>query len=288
MLAPARSGARWRSPSHGTGIPSSPPLAVRSRPLALSPVWFRGVVAYASSGEAAQASDVVFITTPDDAIAPVVSSIAWRPGQAAVHCSGAASLDVLEHALRQGANAGAFHPLQAFSSVENGINSIPGTTFGIEGDDQMRAYLEKLALGIGGNPIFLKSEDKPLYHLSGVMLGGLLSTLAAVSAQLWEHLGMARADGVRALAPMMGQVSVNLQTLGVPGAVAGPYVRGDVGTIRKHLETLESRAPEVLPLYCELALAGLPFALEKANLKPERAEEIRKLVEEYRHKSTSR
>ena len=152
----------------------------------------------------------------------------------------------------------------------------------------MRAYLEKLALGIGGNPIFLKSEDKPLYHLSGVMLGGLLSTLAAVSAQLWEHLGMARADGVRALAPMMGQVSVNLQTLGVPGAVAGPYVRGDVGTIRKHLETLESRAPEVLPLYCELALAGLPFALEKANLKPERAEEIRKLVEEYRHKSTSR
>ena len=145
-----------------------------------------------------------------------------------------------------------------------------------------------MASAMGGNPITLRSEDKPLYHLSVVMLGNLLLALAAVSAQLWEHLGMERADGVRALAPMMRQGSVNLQTSGVPGAVAGPYVRGDIGTVRKHLETLESRAPEVLPLYCELALAGIPFALEKGNLKPERAEEIRKLVEEYRHRSTSR
>ena len=243
-----------------------------------------GCVAYPAAGEAAQASDVVFITCPDDTIATVASSIPWRPSQGVVHCSGAASLDVLVQAVEQGAVAGAFHPLQAFSSVENGVKSIPGTTFGIEGNEEMRAYLASMASAIGGNPISLRSEDKPLYHLSGVMLGGLLSALAAVSAQLWEQFGMRRADGVKALAPMMRQVSVNLETSGVPGAMAGPYIRGDIGTILKHLEALQLRAPEVLPLYCELALAGLPFALEKGTLKPEREEEIRRLVEQYRRK----
>ena len=240
-----------------------------------------GCVPLASVQGAADASDVVFITTSDDAIEPVASGISWRPGQGVVHCSGAASLDVFHQAVRQGAVAGAFHPLQAISSVENGVSSIPGTTFGIEGDGDMRAFLKDTALVIGGRPVFLNAEDKPLYHLSGVMMGGLLTTMAAVVAELWEVFGIERAEGLKALIPMMRQVSYNLESSGLPGAVAGPYARGDVGTVRKHLEALRSRAPHVLPLYRELALAGLPFAIEKGTLKPETAEEIRHLVEQF-------
>lgn len=242
-----------------------------------------GCTAYRVGQEVADLADMVFITTSDDAIGPVASGVSWRPGQGVVHSSGAASLDVFEVAEQQGATAGAFHPLQAFSSVENGVKAIPGTTFGIEGNPEMRAYLEQMAHAIGGNPIFLKSEDKALYHLSGVMLGNLLTALAAVSAQLWDQLGLTRADGVKALAPMMRGVSVNLDTSGIPGALAGPYPRGDIGTVRKHLETLSARAPHVLPLYCELALAGLPFAVEKGTLPQERADEIGDLVEQYRN-----
>ena len=242
----------------------------------------RGCDSYRTPQEAADVADVVFITTPDDAIEPVASSISWRSGQGVVHCAGSASLDILEHAVRQDAVAGAFHPLQAISSVDNGVRSIPGTTFGIEGNQEMRTFLKEMALAIGGNPIFLTSEDKPLYHLTGVMMGNLLAVLGAVAAQLWENLGLTRAEGVRALAPMMQQVSINLESLGVPQGVAGPYVRGDIGTVRKHLQALQSRAPGVLPLYCELALAGLPFAIEKGTLKPDRAEAIRKMVEDFK------
>ena len=116
-------------------------------------------------------------------------------------------------------------------------------------------------------------------------MGNLLTALAAVAAQLWEKFGRERAEGVGALAPMMRQVSINLDSSGIPGALAGPYVRGDIGTVLKHLQTLQSRAPEVLPLYCELALAGLPFALEKGTLKSQRADEIRILVEQFRNTS---
>lgn len=232
--------------------------------------------------EVADSADVVFITTPDDAIGPVASALSWRPGQGVVHCSGAASVDVLDEAAQQGAAAGTFHPLQAFSSVEGGVKSIPGTTFGIEGDSDMRSFLEAMALALGGRPIFLKSEDKVLYHLTGVMMGNLLTGLGAVAAQLWDEIGLTRAVGVKALVPMMRQVSINLDTSGLPGAMAGPYPRGDIGTVRKHLETLKTRAPGVLPLYCELALAGLPFAVEKGTLSVERAQEIRELVESFK------
>ncbi|MGH2544153.1 MAG: Rossmann-like and DUF2520 domain-containing protein, partial [Ardenticatenaceae bacterium] len=212
----------------------------------------------------------------------VVSSLTWRKGLGVAHCSGATSLDALDSAVRQGAIPGAFHPLQAFSSVENGVKSIPGITFGIEGDDEMRGFLKEMALNLGANPVFLKPEDKALYHLSGVLVGNLLTEYIAIAAQIWERLGMTRSDGVRALVPMARQVTVNLEASGVPAAVAGPYARGDIGTITKHLETLKGRVPEILPLYCELALVGFRYAEEKGTLSHETRSEIRQLLDKYR------
>src|SRR6188472_4024952 len=49
-------------------------------------------VASRSRGDAQKVvdgSDIVFLTVPDNAIAPVCESLRWN-GQAAVHCSGAA------------------------------------------------------------------------------------------------------------------------------------------------------------------------------------------------------
>ena len=238
--------------------------------------------AFGSYQEAADRADIVFITTSDDAITTVCEAISWKQGQAALHCSGAASVDALEHAAVQGASVGGFHPLQAFSSVEAGAASIPGITFGIEAEGDLKEYLREMATAMGANPVFLRSEDKVLYHISGVLMGNLLTEYGALSAQLWEYLGMTREEGVRALAPMMTQVAVNLGTSGVPGAVSGPYVRGDTGTIRKHLDALGSRAPELMALYCELALAGLRYPLEKGALNAEQATEIAGMLKEYR------
>ena len=241
-----------------------------------------GSLACGTVQEAADRSDVVFVTTPDDAIAAVASGIDWRQGQGVVHCSGAASLDVFDAASAQGAVPGALHPLQAVSSAQEGAESFRGTTFGIEGAEEMRKYLAGVAKDIGGSPVFLRPEDKAMYHLTGVLMGNLLTSLGAAAAELWETFGFTRADGVRALAPMMRQVSVNLSRSGLPDALAGPYVRGDIGTVRKHLEVLRARAPQYLPLYRELALAGLPFARERGPIDEERAREIRELLESYR------
>jgi len=102
-------------------------------------------------------ADLVFITTPDDAIAPTVARLRWRPGQGVVHCSGADSLDILEPARKMGAQVGAIHPLQSFASSAQALENLPGSTFALEGQGEL---LEKLKVddalavwgvhGIGG------------------------------------------------------------------------------------------------------------------------------------------
>ena len=268
---------------HNAGYPV---VAIASRTYASAERFaarIPGCVPYRSPQKLADSVGFVFITTSDDAIGAVCDSLRWREGQGVAHCSGAASLEPLQSAVENGgAASGAFHPLQAFSSTEEGVQNIPGATFGIEAGPELRDYLERMAQDIGGNPIFLRAEDKVLYHISGVLMGNLLSVLASVAASVWPKFNHSRDEGIHALTPMMVAVARNMDAQGVPQAVAGPYPRGDLGTIRKHLDALSASAPEYLPLYCELALAGLPFAVEKGALKPELADEIARIVKSYR------
>ena len=237
-----------------------------------------GCEARETGPEIVDRTDVVFLTTPDDAIHPVATSLSWCSGQAVVHCSGAASLDVLAPVAERGAVRGAFHPLQQFSDVEHGSKSFRGITFGIETDEGLREFLVEMARAFGGNPVFLSPDDKPLYHLTGVMMGNLLSTFVASAAGVWESLGMTRGQGLDALLPMMRQVAANLESMGLPKAVSGPYTRGDIGTVGKHLAALEATGSDVLPLYRELALLSLPLAVEKGALPQKRSEEIKALL----------
>jgi predicted short-subunit dehydrogenase-like oxidoreductase (DUF2520 family) len=241
-----------------------------------------GCTAYGAPQQVVDACELVFISTPDDAIGQVASDLTWRAGQGVVHCSGATSLDVFAAPLAQGALPGALHPFQAVASLDTGVPSLPGTTFGIEADGAMREVLVTMALALGGRPILLTAADKALYHLSAVMMGNLLTGLAATAAQLWEHLGASRTDGLQAVVAMMRSVVHNLERAGIPAAVAGPYVRGDVGTIRRHFETLGATAPAVLPLYRELALAALPFGVEKGVLAHDQSQAIQHLIAQYR------
>ena len=238
--------------------------------------------AFKSLNKVLEKSEIIFITTTDDEIETIVSSLKWQSGKAVIHCSGAASIDILKHASDQNASVGTFHPLQAFASIEKGIESIPGTTFAIEGDPNIKNYLKDIAFDLGGSHIFLKPEDKVLYHISGVMLGGLLTTFAATVAQIWDNIGLSRKDGLEALSHMMKQVSINLKTLGIPNAVAGPYARGDIGTVKKHLEELHNKYPKILALYCELALCAMPFAEEKGSINKETRNEMYQIILKYK------
>ena len=58
-----------------------------------------GCRVFSSAQELCDATDLVFITTPDSVIGQVVASVTWRPGQGVVHCCGAESRELLHPAV---------------------------------------------------------------------------------------------------------------------------------------------------------------------------------------------
>jgi predicted short-subunit dehydrogenase-like oxidoreductase (DUF2520 family) len=227
---------------------------------------------------AADAAELIFITTPDDAIAPVVSEIQWHSGQSVVHCSGAASTDILEPAKRLGARVGAFHPLQTFASVKQSIDNIPGSTFAIEAEEPLLTTLKEIATALEGDWIELKASDKVLYHAAAFIACNYMVTLIKLATDLWQTFNIPTPQATKALMPLLRGTLNNIDTVGIPQCLTGPIARGDTGTIKKHLEALQKSAPALLSTYRELGLQTIPVALAKGRINQQQAQELKAIL----------
>ncbi|MCX5998328.1 MAG: DUF2520 domain-containing protein [Chloroflexi bacterium] len=226
----------------------------------------------------AEVAEMVFITTPDDAIAEVASHVKWHPGQSVIHCSGAESLDVLQPATEAGAQAGAFHPLQTLASVADAIENIPGSSFALEADEPLLGNLKDMVNALRGWWILLKPGDKVLYHAAAVMASNYLVTLTKLATDLWQEFGASTAEATQALLPLLQGTVNNLGTVGLPDCLTGPIARGDVGTVRQHLTALREKAPGLLATYQELGRQTVPIALAKGRISEEKADRLRQLL----------
>jgi predicted short-subunit dehydrogenase-like oxidoreductase (DUF2520 family) len=224
--------------------------------------------------EAADHAELIFITTPDDAIAPVAAEIKWHPGQSVIHCSGADSVASLEPAKKAGAQVGALHPLQTFASVEQAMENMPGSTFALEAEEPLLATLKEMAAALGGSWVVLKASDKVLYHASAVIACNYLVTLVKIASELWQSFGVPPQKATQALLPLLRGTLHNIETIGIPNCLTGPIARGDVGTINKHLNALAETAPQILPTYRELGRQTVPIALAKGKIDKSQAKEL--------------
>ncbi len=263
---------------HGAGYPV---VAVASRAFASAQALadrLDGCRALPEAQAVVDAADLVFITTPDDAIEQVAAALRWRPGVWVVHTSGAASLDVLEPARQRGASVGSIHPLQAFANIEQAVASISGSTFALEGDGALLACLKEMAATLEGRWVHLRTEDKVLYHAAAVMASNYLVTLTKAAEDLWERFGEGSASASRALLLLLEGTVRNLREIGLPDCLTGPIARGDVGTVRKHIAALEASAPDLLPAYRELGLLTIPIAVAKGRIGEAEAERLREAL----------
>ena len=223
-------------------------------------------------------ADLVFITVPDDAIAAVAASVMWRRGMAVVHCSGATEVATLEPAARSGAAIGGFHPLQLFADPEVALAGLPGCTIGIEADGQLAAQLEALAAALGCRTIRLPPGCRVRYHAAAHYAAGFVITLLKQATDLWQDFGVEREDAIRALLPLLRGTAASVERSGLAQGLAGTYSRGDIGTLEKHLAELSRVGPDVLRLYCDLALRSIPLGLERGGYDEKRAEAMRVLL----------
>ena len=256
-------------------------VAVASRSIASARALARRVrgARACAPQEVADRADLVFLTVPDDAIEPVASGIRWRAGSACVHCSGAADLDLLKKAAADGAFTGGFHPLHMFGEPGESPDALSGCAIALAGPDALLKKLERLARSLGARPLRLPEGGRALYHAAANFSGAFVIALIQETIAVWEKLGIAEADALAALLPLLRGTVDNVERLGAAGGLGSAVARGDLGTLRRHLDALAKSAPDSLELYRILSLRTIPLALAKGTLKPETAKEITTLLQ---------
>ncbi len=224
--------------------------------------------------DTALAGDLVFIATPDAAIAEVAHRIGmeggWRPGQVVVHLSGALTSEVLDELRNFHCSVASFHPLQSFSE---GPVDLRGVVFALEGDAGAVAVLRDLVQKMGGVPLELEPRAKVLYHVAAVLVSNYTVTLVATAVALLVELGLEGHLALKGLLSLLRGTVANLENVGLPRALTGPIARGDAVTVRAHLQALGEGHRSVAEAYRTLGVLTLPVA-RAAGMGDERGWEV--------------
>lgn len=226
------------------------------------------------------AADLVFVTVPDDAIAPTAASLRWPAGKWVVHASGATEVAALAPAREQGAIIGGFHPVQAFADPAVALAALPGCTVAIEAAGDLEAALEALAAALGMRPIRLPPGARPLYHGAGSFAAPFVALMLDQAVRIWESFGVPREQALSAMIALARGTLDAAARDGIVGSFAGPIARGDVGTIERHLAAMAKLPDETLALYRELARRAVPVGEAKGTLAPDKAARLRALLDD--------
>ena len=186
-----------------------------------------------------RSADLVLLCVPDGAISEVASSVPIGPWLA--HVSGATRLFALEPHRRRFS----VHPLQTLTRAR-GPEQLDGAWAAIsaESADAMKRA-RWLAETLGLQPFQLADTDRTLYHAGAVIGGNFLVTLYRVASRLLGESGAPP----EAIVPLMRRTIENGFDL------TGPIARGDWATVDAHIDALEQRAPDLVPVYRALAAA---------------------------------
>ncbi len=219
----------------------------------------------------ARSADLIFLAVPDDAIAQIDAEAArdWQPGSGVIHHSGLHSAAILRHAAAAGALTGALHPLQALTDPQTAQSLLPDTYFGISGHPRLLPHLHDLVLALGGHPLTIPDDAKPLYHIAAVFASNYVVACFAQAVHILGGLGIDAVAAANALLPLTRGAVHNLANPGLPHALTGPISRGDAGTLAIHQQHLAAAHPHLLPLYRALAQAALPVAVAQGRLSPD-------------------
>lgn len=243
---------------------------------------FIGEAPEAEPSSAARSGELVVLAVNDDEIAPLcrelASSGAFGPSQKVVHLSGAGPLGLLAPAREAGAKVASIHPLQSFADVAGAVANLPGSTFGITCDEDLRPWAEGLVRDLGGTPFFVRDDDKALYHAAACIACNYLTALLDMAQEIYCGLGIPRERAVAAFWPLILGTLKNIEAAGTAGALTGPIARGDVSTVKRHLAILMDKHPPYLGAYREMGLVTTELAVRKGTLTAGGAEKLRRIL----------
>lgn len=226
-----------------------------------------------SPGAVVQASDLTLLTVSDDAIATVADLISSEfvsesgAAKAVIHTSGALDMGVLSALAHKGMMIGSLHPVFPFADVATAVESLPGAVFGVQAEGELlRDWIGEIVASLNGRLLTIPPGGKAAYHAAFVFASNYTVTLYSIAQRLLLGLGTDRDTADHALNTLLAGTVENLLKQGIPAALTGPLVRGDVQTIEAHLNALSHTDKDIEELYRQLAQLSLPMlAARDAN-----------------------
>lgn len=222
--------------------------------------------------------DVYLLAVPDHAIHDTAASLAARVNgrEVALHCAGARDESELLPLAARGLSVGMFHPLISFAGATPSL-SLRHSTFTFSGDARAEKVARKLARKLGARCVALPAAG-PAYHAAAALVANGTVALAQQGSRILRSLGFTQREAERALAGLLASVAHNVAARGLPAALTGPVVRGDVATVARHLAALEQLERRLAHSY-RTTLPAIIEAARDAGLSPTLARKLRALAQ---------
>lgn len=214
-------------------------------------------------------SDIILLTLPDDQLKVTADKLSGilpdLGGKLFVHFSGACSIDVLKTLQDKGGSTGSLHIMQTFPSRRR-IN-LKNSNAVIEFPDvRSKIILFRMAYDLGLNPFVIDSAKKTEYHLAGVFASNFLISNLYAAKKLFESTG-AGTDFYSYMGPIIKQTISNVNKGGIEKAITGPVERGDLETVKKHLDGLKDDKI-LLQMYLVQSLNIVSLKKEQGEMTP--------------------
>ena len=181
-------------------------------------------------------ADLIFLAVSDDAIETVVREMTGQLAgmeklPAVVHTSGATDMDILQPLADIGCKCGVVYPLMTLSRNKNiDFTDVPLL---LETDDTLlRDMLDGIASDLGGEYYFYNSEQRLRMHLAAVFTTNFVNYILGLAFPILDH-------DYPLLLPSTIEAVRNAFLHTPESTLTGPARRGDMNTVRKHLDLLK-------------------------------------------------
>ena len=187
-----------------------------------------------------QEVNVYFLTVPDGEIKKVAQQLSKLKKDfrtcICFHFSGVEDISALKILMKKGCSTGSLHIIRPFPSKN--IIDIRNSPASIETESrQVKAFLLQLCRQLKLKPHFISSDEKVFHHIAAVhssnfLVGNMFNAFNLISTKSKHPKAILRKTSQSALD--------NVFKLSPAKALSGPIDRGDIYTIRKHLDALEA------------------------------------------------
>lgn len=211
----------------------------------LSKLGWRSFESYT---EVVERSDIILIAVPDDEIINVWNELSRENigGRCVIHTSGAVSSEIFFNAKELGVETASLHPMMTFPDTDTALSRMKEMSLVLEGDS---ARANKLVQRLKNKYFNVEKKFKMRYHLAGVYASNLIVPMIHRGIDNLQRCGFSEKEAKDILLPLVKKTVENIGENGVEDSITGPLQRGDLNTLRGHLNSQERWE-------CDLYLAG--------------------------------